>query len=40
MMADVKAASKPRVVDVMKQYGKCLELVPIDPNFGLSLIHI
>lgn len=33
-MADVKAASKPRVADVLEQYGKCLELVPIDPNFG------
>ena len=34
MMADVKAASKPRVAEVVEQYGKCLELVPIDPNFG------
>ena len=33
-MVDVKADPKPRVADVMKQYGKCLELVPIDPNFG------
>ena len=33
-MAEVKAASKPRVVEVMEQYGKCLELVPMDPNFG------
>ena len=33
-MADVKAASKPRVVEVMEQYGRCLELVPMDPNFG------
>lgn len=33
-MGDVKVASKPRVADVLEQYGKCLELVPIDPNFG------
>ena len=33
-MGNVKVASKPRVADVMEQYGKCLELVPIDPNFG------
>ena len=33
-MGNVKVASKPRVAEVMKQYGKCLELVPIDPNFG------
>lgn len=33
-MVDVKAASKLRVADVMRQYGKCLELVPMDPNFG------
>ena len=33
-MAEVKAASKPRVVEVVEQYGKCLELVPMDPNFG------
>ena len=33
-MAEVKAASKPRVVEIMEQYGKCLELVPMDPNFG------
>ena len=33
-MAEAKAASKPRVADVLEQYGKCLELVPMDPNFG------
>lgn len=33
-MAGTKAVSKPRVADVLEQYGKCLELVPTDPNFG------
>ncbi len=33
-MADVKVTSKPRVVEVVERYGKCLELVPMDPNFG------
>ena len=33
-MAEAKTASKPRVADVLEQYGKCLELVPMDPNFG------
>ena len=34
MMAEAKASSKPRVVEVIEQYGNCLELVPMDPNFG------
>ena len=34
MMANVKATSRPRVVEVVEKYGKCLELVPMDPNFG------
>ena len=33
-MANVKATSRPRVVEVVEKYGKCLELVPMDPNFG------
>ncbi len=33
-MAEVRVASKPRVADVLGQYGKCLEIVPMDPNFG------
>ena len=32
-MADVKVTSKPRVAEVVERYGKCLELVPMDPNF-------
>lgn len=33
-MNDVKVAARPRVAEVLERYGKCLELVPIDPNFG------
>ena len=33
-MNDVKVAARPRVAEILERYGKCLELVPIDPNFG------
>ena len=33
-MNDAKVAARPRVAEVLERYGKCLELVPIDPNFG------
>lgn len=37
-MTEVKAANGPRVTDVIERYGKCLELVPMDPHFqGISV---
>ena len=33
-MNDAKVAARPRVAEILERYGKCLELVPIDPNFG------
>jgi len=33
-MNDAKVAARPRVAEVLERYGNCLELVPIDPNFG------
>ena len=33
-MNDVKVAARPRVAEILERYGKCLELVSIDPNFG------
>ena len=32
-MANVKAAERLRVVDVLQRYGRCVELVRMDPNF-------
>ena len=32
-MANVKVTDRVSVVDVIQRYGKCLELVPMDPNF-------
>ena len=32
-MADLNLASRSMVADVLQRYGKCVELVPIDPNF-------
>ena len=32
-MGAAKQYAQPRVADVISEYGRCLELVPIDPNF-------
>jgi len=32
-MANIKATERVRVADILERYGKCLELVPLDPNF-------
>ena len=37
-MAQTRAKEQLRVADVIGRYGKCLELVPMDPNFhGISV---
>jgi hypothetical protein len=32
-MTNLKTASRGRVVEIIERYGRCLELVPLDPNF-------
>ena len=32
-MADARTAERVRVVDIIERYGKCVELVSMDPNF-------
>ena len=32
-MTNIKATERVRVVDILQRYGKCLELVSLDPNF-------
>jgi hypothetical protein len=32
-MAELTTARRPRIVEVIEKYGKCVELVPLDPNF-------
>ena len=32
-MVNIKATERVRVVDVLQRYGRCVELVPLDPNF-------
>jgi hypothetical protein len=32
-MAHARTTTRPKVADVIAKYGKCLELIPMDPNF-------